>query len=105
MAKNDQPADTVTLTAPNGMQVSVAKSKEAARLAAGYRPVEQSGGRGRRDKGGGGDPSPYAGLKVDELRAEIDKRNDGREDDALIPTDGNKPDLVAALEADDKAQA
>lgn len=33
--------ETVTLIAPNGQTVSVAKSKEAARIAAGYRLPEK----------------------------------------------------------------
>lgn len=46
----------------------------------------------------------YADLKVDELKAEIEQRNADREDDAKLSTDGNKPDLIATLEADDRAQ-
>lgn len=49
----------------------------------------------------GGDDKGYASLKVADLKAEIEKRNDGREDDAKLSTEGNKGDLVAALEADD----
>lgn len=48
---------------------------------------------------------PYAGLKAAELKAEIAKRNDGREDAAKIPAKGAIPVLVAALEADDAAKA
>lgn len=47
------------------------------------------------------DDKGYASLKVADLKAEIEKRNDGREDDAKLSTEGNKGDLVAALEADD----
>ena len=47
----------------------------------------------------------YADQKVSDLRSEIDRRNESREDDAKIPSDGNKADLVAALEADDATQA
>lgn len=36
-----------------------------------------------------------------ELQAEIDRRNEGREDDAKLSRSGNKDDLLAALEADD----
>jgi hypothetical protein len=45
----------------------------------------------------------YESMKVAELKAEIDKRNDGREDDALLPVEGKKDDLVAVLEADDES--
>lgn len=46
-------------------------------------------------------PEGYAALKLPELRAEIDKRNEGRADEDKVSAAGNKPDLVAALEADD----
>lgn len=46
-------------------------------------------------------PQSYGSLSKADLVAEIEKRNDGREDDATLPTSGNKADLVAALEADD----
>lgn len=42
---------------------------------------------------------------VDELKAEIDRRNEDREDDAKLSKDGKKADLVATLAADDAAQA
>jgi len=45
--------------------------------------------------------SAYTGQKVDDLKAEIDRRNEGREEADLIPSDGKKADLIAALEADD----
>lgn len=44
---------------------------------------------------------PYAGLKAADLKAEIAKRNDGREEAAKIPAKGAIAVLVAALEADD----
>ena len=43
----------------------------------------------------------YSAQKVDELKAEIDRRNEGREEADLISSDGKKADLIAALEADD----
>ena len=50
--------------------------------------------------------SLYADLKAPDLKAEIERRNDGREDDAKITPAGKKnADLIAALEADDAAQA
>lgn len=45
----------------------------------------------------------YSERTVKELRAEIYRRNEGREDDAKISMEGHKDDLVAALEADDEA--
>ena len=47
----------------------------------------------------------YATWTVVDLKAEIAARNDGRDDAEKIPTDGNKADLVAALEADDEDTA
>ena len=44
--------------------------------------------------------SAYSGQKVDDLKAEIERRNEGREEADLIPGDGKKADLIAALEAD-----
>ncbi len=44
----------------------------------------------------------YSALKVGELRAEIDKRNEGRDDADLLSTEGKKADLIATLEADDE---
>jgi hypothetical protein len=48
-------------------------------------------------------PQGYSGLKLPDLHAEIDKRNEGRADDdkIVIGGKGNKADLVSALEADD----
>ena len=52
------------------------------------------------------EPKGLSDLTVAELKAEVEKRNEGREDDAKIaPESQKKDDLVAALEADDKAQA
>lgn len=46
---------------------------------------------------------PYAGLKVADLKAEITRRNEGREDADLLSLDGKKPDLIAVLATDDAA--
>ena len=42
-------------------------------------------------------------MKVADLRALIADRNEGRDESDLIPDDGNKADLIAALEADDES--
>lgn len=47
----------------------------------------------------------YADMKAADLKAEIEKRNEGRADDAKLSTSGNKAELVAALVADDAASA
>lgn len=49
-------------------------------------------------------PTGYARMKVAELRAEIERRNEGRDEADLLPSDGKKADLAAALQADDTAQ-
>lgn len=52
------------------------------------------------------DESPYSGLKVADLKAEVEKRNTDREDDAKVsPESDKKADLIAALVADDESQA
>lgn len=51
-------------------------------------------------------PTGYAALTSADLRAEIARRNDARDEESRIVPDGRKNvDLVAALEADDAAQA
>jgi len=49
--------------------------------------------------------SQYDALKVADLKAEIESRNADRADEDKIPADGNKGDLVAALEADDESKS
>jgi hypothetical protein len=46
----------------------------------------------------------YKGVKVADLKADLAKRNEGREGDAVItPAEpGNRPEIVAALLADDE---
>jgi hypothetical protein len=50
-----------------------------------------------------GSAAPAKEPTVAELKAEIDRRNEGREDDAKLSKDGNKADLQATLAADDSA--
>lgn len=48
----------------------------------------------------------YGGWKVAELKAEVERRNEGRAEDSLILPEGKtRADLIAALEADDEATA
>lgn len=60
---------------------------------------EDSGDEGKKDDAEG----PYKGVKVADLKVELDKRNEGRGGDAVItPAEpGNRPEIVAALLADD----
>lgn len=48
--------------------------------------------------------SKYEGVSVNDLKAEIAKRNEGRDEDKkIVPAEpGNRAELVAALIADDK---
>lgn len=52
-----------------------------------------------------GKPKSIRDMKVPELKAEIEGRNEGRDEADRISTKGKLADLVAALEADDEAQA
>lgn len=52
--------------------------------------------------GDGDSARDYASMTVLELRAAIKTRNEGRNDDTKVPGDGNKAELIAALEADDQ---
>ncbi len=67
--------------------------------------VDEGNLEGGSDSGskGSDDDKGYGGLKVDELKAEIEKRNEDRDDDAKLSAEGKKADLVAVLEADDAA--
>lgn len=47
--------------------------------------------------------SAYSSMKVADLKAEIEKRNADREDDAKLSDEGNKAALIAVLDADDAA--
>lgn len=50
---------------------------------------------------GAEEPTGYEALTVEQLKAEIDKRNKGRDDDARLTKTGTKAELVTALESDD----
>ncbi|MEU7609546.1 hypothetical protein [Micromonospora sp. NPDC049204] len=54
-----------------------------------------------------GDSAPaaegYEAMKVPDLRAEIDRRNADRDEANRVSAKGQKPDLIAALKADDDA--
>jgi hypothetical protein len=47
----------------------------------------------------------YAAMKVADLKAEIESRNEGRDEDDLLSVEGRKDDLVASLEADDASKS
>jgi len=86
------------LIAPNGATVSVSDEKAERLLSQGFKAP---GAAAESEKSGKAEG--YNALKVADLRAEIEKRNEGREEDAALSTEGKKVDLVAALEADDAA--
>lgn len=103
-----------------GVVVNVADSK-AGRFGHGYKRISDDGpapataSRGKaRAKAAAPAPAPaadpapasdYSAQKVDDLKAEIARRNEGRDEGDQLPATGNKSDLVAALEADDAASA
>lgn len=82
-----------TVRLRNARGVVVTTTEENAGRLAGFEPADKVSS-----------DSPYAGLKVDELKAEIAKRNEGRDEADLLSLEGKKPDLVAVLDADDAAQ-
>lgn len=79
------------LTHVNGSVVNVADDKVDGLLRSGF----TSGGAGPAESGG------YDAMTVDELKDEIRKRNEDRNDGDRLALTGSKADLVASLEADD----
>ena len=77
------------LIAPNGVTVTVSDEKAERLKGDGYRAAAAASDTG------------YKGQKVADLRAEIAKRNEGRDEAELLSDEGNKADLIATLEADD----
>lgn len=72
-------------------------------------PDNVDGGDSGGSDGGGSD---YSRMNVADLEAEVEARNDDREDDDFLVVEGTgkdgkvlKKDLVAVLEADDAASA
>lgn len=50
------------------------------------------------------DAEGFEALTIPALRDEISRRNEGRaEDEQIAPSGTNKPDLIKALEADDRS--
>jgi hypothetical protein len=47
-------------------------------------------------------PVDYSAQSKPDLEAEVKRRNEGREKPLEVKAPGNKPDLIAALQADDK---
>lgn len=83
------------LTYHNGAAVSVSDETATALLTQGF-TLDKGEKINEPDTG-------YSTQKVDDLRAEIDRRNQGRDEADALSTEGKKADLVAALEADDSA--
>lgn len=61
----------------------------------------------QEDSGETEQPEPYEGVKVADLKVEIDTRNKDRaDDDKIVPAEpGHRAELVAALVADDEKQS
>lgn len=51
----------------------------------------------------GASTTGYAAMKVADLQAEVERRNEGRDEADRLSPEGKKADLVAVLEADDAA--
>lgn len=69
---------------------------------------DEADGHGEADDEDSPEAEDYSGKEwtVDALTAEIDARNDERdEDDQIVPDTGKKADLIQALLDDDAAQA
>lgn len=62
-------------------------------------------GEGVEEDTGSDEPKSLDDMTSAELKAEIDSRNEGREDDAKLSKAGNKTELLETLKADDLAAA
>lgn len=115
--EGDGASVAVTVTDSSGVQQALAAATQTidelrarvveleAELAAERSRTPQPDG-GDED-GDGGEPAggAYDGLDVEALKAVIEERNEGREQDDRISKRGGVETLVAALVADDQAQA
>lgn len=79
-----------------GVVVDVADAKDGRFVAPLWQPYDGTDGAG---------VDGYEAMRVPELKAEIERRNEGRDEAARVPAEGRKPDLIAALKADDDAHA
>lgn len=87
--------DLTRLIHDSGATVLVDVASADGLVGHGFRLAEQQSGKAEG----------YNALKVADLKAEIERRNEGREGDAVLSTEGKKAELVAVLEADDAAHA
>lgn len=76
-------------------QLEAVPNYGTATVAPGTMPMEGDGD----DDGDEG----YDGWTVKELKTEISNRNESRDADSQLSSEGKKDDLIATLEADDKA--
>lgn len=81
------------LIAPGGATVNVPDEKADRLRAMGFTTPDATSAADSK--------SPYSSMKVDEIKAEIESRNEGREEADLLSLEGKKADLVATLDADD----
>ena len=73
-----------------GSIISVSDERAARLGTGGWEPLESGDG--------------YDAMTVDQLKDEIRRRNEGRDDDDRLPLTGTKQELVTALEADDASR-
>lgn len=100
----------VRLISPNGATVNVDDEFAKKLLTEGYKRPSTKAATAKTSGSSTGtgstpdaEPTKYDGLKLDELKAEIDERNEDREQDDRISKRGGVETLVAALVADDDA--
>ncbi|WP_417510578.1 hypothetical protein [Microbacterium sp.] len=82
-----------------GMDAENIKHLTSVKLIEKLAKSETSSDSGKKDD----DEGAYKGINVTDLKADIEKRNEGREDDAkIVPAEpANRQQIVAALLADD----
>lgn len=100
------PEDYKRVQLASGAKVTVLNVKEGMKVLEDEPAVDRNGrplDAAYPEKAGEPVRAPYAEWTNDELRAEIETRNKAAGEDAQIMAEppGNKPELVAALEADD----
>lgn len=98
-------ASAVRVTEPSGRHVVLGAGDDVPDWAAGQiqNPKAWEGDEPAEAEFEASAATPYASMTVADLRGEIKARNEDRDEDTRIATDGNKADLVEALEADDES--
>ncbi|HKY59205.1 MAG TPA: SAP domain-containing protein [Aeromicrobium sp.] len=80
----------------NGAVVDAPEEKAESLRRVGFSPIDESEVA---------EAEGYAAMKVADLKAEIESRNEDRDEESLLSAEGKKADLVATLEADDASKS